>query len=248
MPKSKSEIAALIKSKQQGICVDLGGGQYPQPGFLNLDMRDVRGVDIVHNLTMFPWPLPDECASIVMASHLVEHLSPLPADPRLVALVELLVRKKVLKASEVREAIGEVDGTPTFIRFMDEVWRIMKPGGKFMMVTPYGGSFGWWQDPTHIKGYNEATWAYFDPMIPLDRNQPSLGGLWNIYEPKPWKIEVNTWHANGNMEIVLVKRPIQKRYLYPDNTVPPFAGEKVQINYDEQKPSHSLSKKTNEKS
>ncbi len=224
MPKSKKEIDALIESHQQGIHVDLGGGQYPQPGFLNLDNRDLKQVDIVHDLTLFPWPLPDECASIVMCSHLVEHLNPMSADPKLTGLIDLLVKKKLLSPAEVRETIGEVSNKPMFLRFMDEIWRIMKPEGQLMITTPYAGSFGFWQDPTHIKGFNEATWAYFDPMVPLDRSNPSLGGLWNIYEPSPWRISVNTWHANGNAEIVLVKRPKQQKYLYPDKSVPPFAG------------------------
>src|SRR5258705_122515 len=106
MPKSQKEIDALIESHQQGIFVDLGGGQYPQPGFLNIDNRDLKQVDIVHDLTIFPWPLPNECASIVMASHIVEHINPMSSDPKLVALVGLLLKKKIMKPEEVQEAIG----------------------------------------------------------------------------------------------------------------------------------------------
>src|SRR4051794_30970192 len=65
-------------------------------GFLNIDYRDLPTVDIVHNLCVFPWPLPDECASIVMASHLVEHINPTCFDPRLGLLIDLLIRKNLL--------------------------------------------------------------------------------------------------------------------------------------------------------
>jgi len=78
----------------------------------------------------------------------------------------------------------------------DEMWRIMKPDGELMIATPYAGSFGFWQDPTHIKPWNEATPTYFDPDYPL----------YQIYKPKPWKIRINSWHSNGNMEIVLSAR------------------------------------------
>lgn len=194
--------------KQFGISVDLGGGANPNPGFINIDYRDLPQVDIVHNLCMFPWPLPDECAQLVTASHLVEHINPTGFDPRLKVLIDLLIKKKVVTKEEIETLIGETESYPVFMRFMDEVWRILKPGGKFMIVMPYGRSDGYLQDPTHVNQRNEATWAYFDPMEPN-----SQGILYNIYKPKPWKIEHSTWQSGGNMEVVLEKRAIQQSYL-----------------------------------
>ena len=82
-----------------------------------------------------------------------------------------------------------------FIDIMDELWRLMKPHGQLLISTPYAGTPGFWQDPTHIHGYNEATWTYFDPSQPL----------YQVYRPKPWKVERNAWHASGNMEVILAK-------------------------------------------
>jgi SAM-dependent methyltransferase len=79
---------------------------------------------------------------------------------------------------------------------MNEMWRVMKPDGVLMLAMPYAGSFGHWQDPTHIKPWNEATCHYFDPDMEL----------YQIYQPKPWKIEANVWRADGNIEIILRKR------------------------------------------
>ena len=75
-----------------------------------------------------------------------------------------------------------------------------------MIAVPYAGSQGYFQDPTHCNPCNEVTWAYFDP---LDRS-----GLWGIYKPKPWKIIADSlsWNVNGNMEVVLEKRLIDKSY------------------------------------
>ena len=68
-----------------------------------------------------------------------------------------------------------------------------------MMAMPYPGSFGHWQDPTHIKPWNEATPRYFDPECPE---------LYGIYQPKPWEIRNSiVWRSDGNIEIVLWKRP-----------------------------------------
>ena len=161
------EIDKLLEEKQ-GIRLDIGGGGRPQAGFVNIDMRDLPEVDIVHNVTDIPWPLPDGCVLVALASHLVEHIN--PAD------------------------FG-------FVKFMDEVWRVMRVGGEFMIALPHGSSQGYLQDPTHCNPCNETTWAYFDPLEPNTK-----GVLWEIYKPKPWKITHLSWSPAANIEVVLVKR------------------------------------------
>ena len=84
------------------------------------------------------------------------------------------------------------------VDIMDEMWRVMKVGGVLMLSMPYAGSFGHWQDPTHVKPWNEATATYFDPDKPL----------YKVYKPKPWKIEGNVWRNDGNIEIALRKRDL----------------------------------------
>jgi len=81
---------------------------------------------------------------------------------------------------------------------MNECWRVLEPGGVFLLVSPYATSFGMFQDPTHCNFINEAWICYFDPE--------HESGFWNIYQPKPWKIEKNYWQQNGNIEIALRKR------------------------------------------
>lgn len=88
-----------------------------------------------------------------------------------------------------------------FINFMNEVWRIMKPGGKFWIATPYGASKGYYQDPTHCNPCIEATWLYFDPL-----EQAGEGRLYRIYEPKPWRISYLHWLPQANLEVMLIKR------------------------------------------
>lgn len=71
----KKDIKKLLKEKS-GIRLDLGCGQNKQPGFVGIDMEAYDGVDIVHDLEDFPFPLPDECVSLATASHLLEHINP----------------------------------------------------------------------------------------------------------------------------------------------------------------------------
>lgn len=70
------------------------------------------------------------------------------------------------------------------VEIFDEVWRILKPEGKFIVAVPYAGSVGGYQDPTHTRpGFNEHTFEYFCPIVD---GQPSP--LYEIYRPRPYKI------------------------------------------------------------
>lgn len=106
-------------------------------------------------------------------------------------------------ANHVIEHIQPTHGI--FISFMNEVWRILKPEGEFLIGAPYATSVGMFRDPTHVNFINEETFSYFDPD-----DQFYHGDLYHIYSPLPWRIKINTWHAEGNLEVVLVKREITK--------------------------------------
>jgi len=69
-------VKKLLKNKGAIIKLDLGSGENQEPGFINIDCRKLPGVHIVHDVESLPWPLPDGCATLVMARHLVEHINP----------------------------------------------------------------------------------------------------------------------------------------------------------------------------
>lgn len=163
----------LLKA-YSGIRLDIGCGGNKHDGFVGIDYRPLKGVDIVHDLEVFPWPLPDESALMAVSTHVVEHINPHGG---------------------------------TFIKFMDEVWRILKPDGEFGIVTPYAGSTGYYQDPTHCNPCNENTFRYFDPL-----DHVTEGSLYRIYKPMPWKIKFNAFTKEGNLEVVLIKRRLDPSY------------------------------------
>ena len=84
------------------------------------------------------------------------------------------------------------------IEVMNELWRIMVPGGELALSMPYGVNDLFVMDPTHCNPSNAATWQYFDPEWPL----------WQIYQPKPWAIEKGfpVYQVTGIMEVLLRKR------------------------------------------
>jgi hypothetical protein len=155
-----------------GIRLDIACGANKNRGFVGLDIRPLPGVDIVCDVNQHPWPLEDECCIQAMASHLLEHIPGV--------------------------AIDNGHTRFPFIEFMDEVWRILRPGCEFYIVVPHGNSQGFMQDPTHVNAMNQTRWAYFDPI--------NGGNLYQIYKPKPWEIRDINWSPEANMEVVLAKR------------------------------------------
>ena len=144
----------------KGILLDIGCGENKQQGFVGMDKRELDGVDIVHDLEDFPYPLEDECCLTIKGSHIYEHIKPWLS-----------------------------------IDFMNELWRLLKVGGQLMLSLPYGWSYGYIQDPTHCNPANEATFTYFEKGKPL----------YNIYKPKPWKIEFSAYQQTGNIEVIMRK-------------------------------------------
>jgi len=69
------KLRSLLTAKS-GILLDIGCGQFKQTGFVGMDRRKIPGVDIVHDLEVFPYPLPDESCLTIVGSHIVEHLKP----------------------------------------------------------------------------------------------------------------------------------------------------------------------------
>jgi len=165
----------LLKKKHQGVKIDIGCGARKQDSsWFGIDIRDLPGVDLVHDMEKFPFPIPSNVAHAAVASHVVEHINP---------------HKGV------------------FIEFMNEVWRVMKPGGEFFIATPYAGSDNYWQDPTHCNPCNEMTFEYFDPEGIM-----SGGGYYTIYHPLPWKIKYSSWYDTGNIELIMIKREIEEKH------------------------------------
>jgi len=55
-----------------------------------------------------------------------------------------------------------IEHTSDLMKFMNEVCRILKPGGKIKIIAPYYTSIRCWQDPTHKRAISDATFFYFN--------------------------------------------------------------------------------------
>ena len=55
-----------------------------------------------------------------------------------------------------------IEHTKDLIAFMNELYRIMVPGGTAIIRAPYYNSMRAWQDPTHVRAISEATFLYYN--------------------------------------------------------------------------------------
>lgn len=106
--------------------INLGAGNDIRENFINHDIADLKGIDVVHDLNSYPWPWEDNSVDEILALDVIEHLD-------------------------------------NFLLSMEEVYRILKIEGIINLKVPYWNSAYLFMDPTHRRGFHEATFYFFDP-------------------------------------------------------------------------------------
>jgi SAM-dependent methyltransferase len=112
--------------------VDLACGQNKQPGFIGVDIAG--DCDIKHDLfNNFPYPFEDNTVDEIFSSHFIEHIP-----------------------------MEFINGKDKLFAFIDECYRILKPGGKVTLIFPNCTSTRAFQDPTHRRFIPAQTVLYFN--------------------------------------------------------------------------------------
>jgi len=57
--------------------LNLGCGQWIIPGYINQDVIDLPGVDMVFDLDKFPYPFEDSTFDEIYSAHVLEHVQDL---------------------------------------------------------------------------------------------------------------------------------------------------------------------------
>jgi SAM-dependent methyltransferase len=117
------------------VILHLGCGSKPttdQPA-VNVDIRPLRNVDVVHDLNELPWPWKDEEFDKVDCTDILEHLDDV-------------------------------------VTAVDEVWRVLEPGGLLWIRGPHQFGRNWLADPTHKRAFNEFSFDYLDPNLPTGQS------------------------------------------------------------------------------
>ncbi len=158
--------------------LDLGCGTMPKNPF---QMEEVYGIDIRQDvdariysadLAVEPIPCGNDFFDGVTAIDFLEHI------PRIIYKPERRF---------------------CFVELMNEIYRVLKPGGVFYSCTPAFPAAAAWRDPTHVNIITEETFPlYFDDKTRL----ASMYGF-NGY----FRIEEQKWHDN-KMHLLTVMRKL----------------------------------------
>jgi len=148
--------------------LDLGGAHNCPPGFQSVDVADADILcDIRHGL-----PFPDSSVGCIRAYDFLEHIP---------------------HCGSVACTHGADGGPRCTVGLMNEIYRVLVPGGWLMSRTPSTDGRGAFQDPTHASFWNPNSFWYYTRREQAGylrgmnaRFQASR--LWQAY-PTPWHEE-----------------------------------------------------------
>jgi SAM-dependent methyltransferase len=115
--------------------LNLGSGKDFREDCLNADIQAIKNPDWVLDITKVPW---EETISTRFGE----------------IKVEQGMFTKII-ANDVLEHI------PDLVKAMTNCKDLLVEGGEFHIHVPYDLSLGAWQDPTHVRAFNENSWLYY---------------------------------------------------------------------------------------
>ena len=65
------------------------------------------------------------------------------------------------EAFEAITASHVLEHLPDLVTAMTNCLNLLADGGLMHIAVPYDLSYGAWQDPTHLRGFNERSWWYY---------------------------------------------------------------------------------------
>ncbi len=194
--------------------LELGCGNSPTPGYVHHDrIRHAGHVDVACDLRDRPWPfvagtrdgepsvgvsdLPDRWRAYfkhkaeVDAAGYSLHLIPpqlfVPED----AFVDEILALDVFEHVSVDIAF-----------WLDECWRLLKPGGTLEMRLPAWDHALSYRDPTHLRVFHPQTFDYWDPNNEL---HAAFGGIYFAETARWWAVHSVT-RENNDLRYRLSKR------------------------------------------
>lgn len=156
--------------------LDLGCGTKPRNPFNathvhGIDIRDIPSANIkAGDLVVDPIPFPSDFFDYVTAYDFIEHV------PRVIYCPQRRF---------------------PFVELMNEIYRVLKPGGLFRHQTPAFPKSPAWRDPTHVNVITEETFPlYFDDR----RRWASIYGFTGSFAIISQDWDQNGFHLNGLMK------------------------------------------------
>lgn len=149
--------ADCLKFEQQNdkpvIRLDLACGNNKKEGYLGVDVSKDTQADIIVDLERYPWVIEmkkDKNGNWVTKDDL--------QDTELSFFVSAFAENSVYEI----HACHYIEHVSDLKAFMEEIYRIMIPGGRVIFYAPYYSSMRSIQDYTHKRFISESTFLYFD--------------------------------------------------------------------------------------
>lgn len=149
----------------------IGSGKKTLPGATTIDILDLPGVDVVHDLDIMPWPFPDNEFDLVFAHSVFEHLE-------------------------------------DQIAIMEEMHRILKPGGRIVITVPHFRCTDAFTDSTHTHFFTSQSMDYYIEGTALANYE---------YSNVLWK-KVGFWYGWPQ----IAKNPIRRLFKWYISNHPKF--------------------------
>ncbi|MGE0724318.1 MAG: methyltransferase domain-containing protein [Alphaproteobacteria bacterium] len=117
--------------------INIGSGRDWREEAINIDINPALGPDLIADVSS-----PD----LVGSEHVTGRFGP---------LVLAAGRFTHIRAAHVLEHV------PDLVRTMTNCLALLGEGGEMEIEVPYDLSHGAWQDPTHVRAFNERSWIYY---------------------------------------------------------------------------------------
>ena len=118
-----------------GLILNLGSGKDWNPEYLNADIQASKTPDWLVDISKIKW-----------GDTLDTRFGELEVVPGMF---------ETILANDVLEHI------PNLVDAMTNCKELLKVGGEMRIHVPYDLSLGAWQDPTHVRAFNENSWRYY---------------------------------------------------------------------------------------
>jgi len=117
--------------------LNLGSGKSWQEDSLNIDVNPLWRPDVCIDMS-----LPDLLARSVHSERFGRFCLPPDYFDEIVA-------------------VDVLEHVPNLVALMTNCLKLLRNGGVLNALVPFDLSYGAWQDPTHVRAFNERSWLYY---------------------------------------------------------------------------------------
>lgn len=197
--REKAEISAGVPV----VRLDLACGNNKKEGFIGVDLHRETQADLIINLEKYPWGM--DSGDIRENNEKIKVMD---------TMQDAIDEACVIKESSVYEihCSHYIEHVTDIISFMEELHRVLIPGGRATLYAPYYSSIRAWQDPTHKREISENIFLYYNrkwreynklahyPIV-CDFDILSTKFLYNN-EWKMRSLEAKEWARRHNINVV----------------------------------------------